>query len=313
MLFLRAICKNILVKKRPRRSSSSLALLHREKTALAINLARKFSGEIISADSRQVYKDMDIGTGKATKKEQRLAPHHLLNVVSPKKQFTVVDFQKHAARAIKTITKRGCLPFLVGGTGQYIDAALYRTPFPDVKPNKQFRKQLQKKTVTELYRMLKKLDPKRASAIDRSNPRRLIRALEILRQTKKPVPKLTDKKSPYAILWLGIKLPKNVLQKNIHKRLKNRLRAGMIAEVKRLRNAGVSATRLESFGLEYRYVNRYLEGKLTKTKMTEELERVIRRYAKRQVTWFRRNSAVQWVQKEKEAEGLVKKFLSSQP
>ncbi|HDO23680.1 MAG TPA: tRNA (adenosine(37)-N6)-dimethylallyltransferase MiaA, partial [bacterium] len=149
------------------------------KSEMAVKLAKKFNGEIISADSRQVYRGMDIGTGKITQKEMRGIPHHLLDVASPKKVFTVIDFKKRAEKAIKDIIKRGKISIICGGTGFYIQAITGGISIPEVKPNWKLRKQLEKKNAEQLFKMLKKLDPKRSKTIDAKNPRRLIRAIEL--------------------------------------------------------------------------------------------------------------------------------------
>ncbi len=175
------------------------------KSDLAIKLAlflqkKSLKSEIISADSRQVYKGMDIGTGKVTKKEMRNIPHHLLDVVSPKIRFTVTQYQKLTLKKIKEIMKKNKLPIIVGGSGFYIQSIVDGLVVPHVKPNWQLRKKLEKKSVAELYKMLKKIDPNRARTIERKNPRRLIRALEIVLITKKPVPVLKKNPLPYSVL-----------------------------------------------------------------------------------------------------------------
>lgn len=279
------------------------------KTDLSIKLAKKFNGEIISADSRQIYKDMDIGTGKITKKEMKGISHYLLDVASPKKRFTVTQYQKLALKAIKKIQKKNKIPFLVGGTGFYIQAALNEISIPRVKPDWKLRKKLEKKSLAELFKMLKKFDPKRAEAIDKSNPRRLIRALEITIKTKKPVPLLQEKKSPFDVLFLGIKKSKKELKKLIEKRLLKRLKQGLVEEIKKLKKSGLSWKRLEEFGLEYRYVAQYLQKKLTHQEMTEKLQKEIEHFAKRQITWFKRDKRIKWVKNYQQSEKLLKYFL----
>jgi len=270
------------------------------KTDLSIKLAKKFKGEVVSADSRQVYKGMDIGTGKVTKKEMQNIPHYLLDIVSPKTRFDVVKYRKKALKAIKDIQKRNKLPFLVGGTGFYIQAVIDGITIPQVKPDWKLRKRLEKKSIKELFSMLKKLDPKRAKTIEKDNPRRLIRAIEIVLKTKKPVPKL--KKQPIKdVLILGIKKEKDALETLIYKRLLKRLKTGMIAEVKRLKQSGVTWKRLEEFGLEYKYVALYLQNKITKQEMIKRLKKEIKYYAKRQMTWFKRDKRIHWIKTYKQA------------
>ena len=295
------------------------------KSDLAVYLAKKFNGEIISADSRQVYKYMDIGTGKVTKKEMDGVPHHMLDVAHPSRQFTVAQYKKKADKIIHDIQKRGKLPILVGGTGFYIDSVVYNIEFPQIKVNKELRRRLEKLSAEELFKMLKKKDPKRAKTIEAKNKRRLIRALEIIEELGK-VPETGDKRQArWDTLMIGIKVEKELLHKRIEKRLDVRLRQGpsassgqdMVAEVKKLRKEyGVSWERLENFGLEYRWIARFLQREINKEDMREELARDIKRYARRQMVWFKRNKDINWIELEskkqlqKEAEGLVLKFLS---
>ncbi|MBX4205206.1 MAG: tRNA (adenosine(37)-N6)-dimethylallyltransferase MiaA [Candidatus Doudnabacteria bacterium] len=281
------------------------------KSSLAIKLARKFSGEIISADSRQVYKGMDIGTGKITRQERKLVPHYLLDVASPKKQFTVSDFKKLGVEAIEKIQKKHKVPFIVGGTAFYIYSLIDNLNIPEVKPNIQLRKELVKKSPAQLFAMLKKLDPARAKTIDPKNPARLIRAIEIIKSTGKPVPSLSSlPPSPFPLL-LGIRKDQNELYKLIDKRLEQRLKAGMITEVKKLKKSGLTWKRLESFGLEYCFVALHLQGLITYEEMTEQLKNAIHHFSKRQMTWFKRDSRIHWVKNQKEAEKLIRNYLQN--
>ena len=270
------------------------------KSDLAVRLAKKFNGEVISADSRQIYKGLDIGSGKITKKEMKGVPHYLLDVASPKRVFTVSQYQKLGQKAIKDILKRGKLPIICGGTGFYIDALVSNLKFPEVPPQKELRKKLEKESIESLFKKLKKLDPRRAKNIDRHNKRRLVRALEIILTTKQPVPLATTmhSSSQYNVLKIGIKKEPEELKKLIHKRLIKRLKQGMIKEVENLHRppagGGLSWKRLDDLGLEYRYVSRYLRGLISKEEMIEKLETEIRRYAKRQMTWLRRDKNVIW-------------------
>ncbi len=281
------------------------------KTNLSIKLAKKFGGEIVSADSRQVYKGMNIGTGKVSKKEMKGIAHYLLDVASPKRKFTVAQYKKLAIKAINKICKKNKIPFLVGGSGFYIQAVIDGITIPEVKPDWKLRKKLEKKSSKELFLILKKLDPKRAKLIDKNNPRRLIRAIEIVLKTKKPVPPLKKQPPEFDILILGIKKTKQNLKKLIKKRLLKRLRQGMIAEVKRLKKSGLSWKRLEEFGLEYRFVAQYLQKKLTRKQMIEKLQKEIEHFAKRQMTWFKKDKRIKWIKNQKEAERLVKEFLKN--
>ncbi|MBU6500281.1 MAG: tRNA (adenosine(37)-N6)-dimethylallyltransferase MiaA [Patescibacteria group bacterium] len=279
------------------------------KSSLAIKLARKFNGEIISADSRQVYRGMDIGTGKVSKKEMSGIPHHLLSIASPKRIFTAAHYQKLARQATKKIINRGRLPIVVGGTGLYMDALLYDYPLPKVRPNSKLRSILEKRSAESLFSELEKLDGRRAKTIDRHNKRRLIRALEIISATGKPVPRLAAKEPLFDILKIGLNPPDNELRRKIATRLRLRLKRGMIAEVKRLLANGVSSNRLNNLGLEYRFVSSYLKGSITKEEMLETLEKEIIRYAKRQMTWFRKGGQTMWIKNLAATIKEVKDFL----
>lgn len=278
------------------------------KSEIAVKLAKKFNGEVISADSRQVYRGMNIGTGKITKKEMQGITHHLLDVASPKRIFTVAQYQKLAEKAIKKILKKNKIPILCGGTGFYIQTVIDNLQIPEVKPDWKLRKKLEKKSIDQLFQILKKLDPKRAATIDKNNPRRLIRAIEIVKKTGKPISKL--KANPkYDVLMIGIKKEKKELKKLIEKRLKKRLKQGMIKEVEKLHKAGLSWKKLESFGLEYKWIAKYLKKEINREEMIKSLQRDIEDYARRQMVWFKKEKRINWIKNYKEAENLVKQFL----
>lgn len=284
------------------------------KSDLAVRIAKKFNGEVISADSRQVYKGMDIGTGKITKKEMRGVPHHLLDVASPKSKFTVVQYRNMAQGAIGRILKKGRVPIICGGAAFYIYALIDGIIIPKVKPDWRLRQKLEKLSTDELLKKLEKLDPRRAQNIERQNRRRLIRALEIIIKTKKPVPTLEKKPLPYLVLIIGIKKSPAKLKEAIHKRLVKRLKQGMIAEVKNLFQSGISWKRLEDFGLEYRWLVRYLRSELKnisfqKTVFFLQLQKDIERFSKRQMTWFKRDERIFWIEKPSQALKLLRAFL----
>ncbi|MDP2641858.1 MAG: tRNA (adenosine(37)-N6)-dimethylallyltransferase MiaA [bacterium] len=263
------------------------------KSALAVRLAKKLKGEIVSADSRQVYKGLDIGTGKITRKEMGGVPHHLLDVADPKKQFSVSDYLDSTLPAIAKIVESSKLPIIVGGTGFYIDALTGRVAFPDVPPDKALRRKLDRLSKEKLFGMLAKKDPRRASTIDPHNKVRLIRALEIIEKYGS-VPQLgsSTSKSIYSFVFIGIK-PDN-LDERIHMRLLKRL-PGMIKEARKLvKLRKLSFKRMRELGLEYRYIGMYLQGKISKTEMIEKLNTAICQYAKRQMTWFKRNKKIRW-------------------
>ncbi|HMQ01487.1 MAG TPA: tRNA (adenosine(37)-N6)-dimethylallyltransferase MiaA [Candidatus Doudnabacteria bacterium] len=288
------------------------------KSELAIKLAKKFDGEIISADSRQIYRGLDIGSGKVKGKWQKLngktayvyknIPHYLIDEVNPKTQFSVEKFQRRAQKLIDDILKRNKLPIICGGTMHWVDAIIFEQSLPKVKPNSKLRSQLSHLTPSEMFTMLKRLDSERAKTIDAKNPRRLIRALEIIKATGKPVPKQTQT-SKYGTLWIGVK-PNNVaLDSKIKKRLRDRLKHGMIEEVVSLHKQGLSWKQLESFGLEYKYCALFLQNKLTREELEEQLFHAIRQYAKRQMTWWKRNADIQWIKIETEAMNLARRAL----
>jgi tRNA dimethylallyltransferase len=257
------------------------------KSDLAVKLAKLFKGEIISADSRQVYKGMDLGTGKITKKEMAGISHYMLDVVSPKSIYNVSKYKIKAQKIITNILNRNKLPIICGGTGFYIDAVVNNIVLPDVLPNPELRKELEKKTAEQLYIILKKLDSARARKIDRFNKVRLVRAIEIAKSLGK-VPKVKNSQI-YNPFFIGLDMPDLKLKERISTRLNERLKAGMVAEVRRLYEQGVSYRRLEKFGLEYRNCALFLQKKITMEQLVQNLEREIFQYAKRQRTWFRRN------------------------
>jgi len=263
------------------------------KSDLAVRLAKKFKGEVISADSRQVYKGLDIGTGKITKKEMRGVPHHLLGVANPKKYFSVSDYKKLAEANISYMIRCSKLPIICGGTGFYIDTLIGKISLPEVPPNKLLRRKLDKYSAEKLYKMLEKKDFRRAKEIDPRNKVRIIRALEIVESLGR-VPRCQPATlTPYSFIFIGIKPTKQDLEKRIHARLLKRL-DGMTREAKRLRRQGLSIRRMEALGLEYRYLARLLQNKLTKKEFIEELYKEIKQYSKRQMTWFRRNPKIKW-------------------
>lgn len=263
------------------------------KSALAVLIAQQVGGEVVSADSRQVYTGLDIGTGKVTKREIRGVPHHLLDVINPKRTMSVVGYERLATRAIQDILKRNKVPIVCGGTGQYIDAVLTNISFPNVPPNQELRKELEKLSTEKLFEKLQKLDSIRANTIDTQNPRRLIRAIEVAAALGS-VPIRTTAEPRYDILSIGLMLPKEELAERIHTRLLSRMKRGMVAEARRLHTQGLTWKRMESLGLEYRFLAQFLQNKITKIEMVRDLEVAIRQYAKRQMVWFKRNKTIKW-------------------
>lgn len=264
--------------------------------------------EVVSADSRQVYLKMDIGTGKITEKEMRDVPHHLLDVASPKRKFSVAQYQKLANDVIEKINKRNGVAILCGGSAFYIKAVAEGVVFPEVSPNWSFRKKLEKERTEELYKKLAKKDPKRAEHIDEKNRRRLIRALEIIEETKKPV-SLIQTKPSFDCLFLGVKTRQEVLDKKIKERLEKRLKQKMIEEVEELKKCGLSWKRLEGFGLEYKWISLYLQKKVCYEEMKERLLNDIKRFSKKQMVWWKHDKRINWIKTKKEAEKLITLFL----
>jgi tRNA dimethylallyltransferase len=279
------------------------------KSDVAIKLAKKFNGEVISADSRQIYRGMNVGTGKITKKEMQVVKHWMLDVVSPKTDYNVAKFKKQTEKIIADILKRGKLPIICGGTGFWIKAIADNVDFPAVKPNKVLRRKHNVLSANKLYNILKKLDPNRAKNIDKNNKVRLIRAIEICK-TLGSVPKHKTQDTKYKFLQIGIDISKEKLQQNIKKRLDARFRQGMIKEVRDLHfKHKVSWKRLENFGLEYRWIALYLQNKMSRSEMEEKLLQEIKNYSKRQMTWFKKDKRIKWLDKYSKTESKAKKFI----
>lgn len=285
------------------------------KSDVAIKLAKKFNGEIISADSRQIYRGMDIGSGKVTKEEQKMAVHHMLDVADPNEDFNISHFKKLSEKIIEDILKRGKLPIICGGTGFWIKSVVDNVQLPEVKPNKELRNTLRNKSTEELFEMLEKLDSERAENIDAKNKVRLIRAIEICKTLGKvPRLKATNQKlkTENEFLQIGIDVPKEILDEKIKKRLGRRFNEGMVEEVQNLNKNKVSWERLEYFGLEYRWIARYLQEKISLDEMMNKLYFDIIHYAKRQMTWFKKDKRILWLKDYEEIEKTVKKFIKKE-
>ncbi len=263
------------------------------KTDLSVELAQKLNGEVVSADSRQVYKGLDIGSGKVTKTEMKGVPHYLIDVANPKSAFTISQFKKKADKVIKEILKKGRLPIVAGGTGFYIQALIDNVVLPEVKQNLKLRKELETKTVEELGKILKKLDKRRFEEIDQKNPRRIIRAIEIATELGK-VPSLESPTPKYDVLEIGIKVADDVLKERIEKRFRKRVRAGIVAEAKKLREEGVSWKRMNEIGLAHKYIAKYLKGEIPRDEMVINSIKEEWKYAKRQKTWFKNDKRIKW-------------------
>lgn len=265
------------------------------KSDLGIRLAGHFGGEIVSADSRQVYRGLDLGSGKITPAEAGTVRHHLIDVADISEYYSLAQYQRAACRAVDSIAGVGKLPFLVGGTGLYISAIVEGYRLVDVPPNDPLRAELEPLPLPQLVARLEEADPDAASRIDKSNRRRLIRAIEIAAAGRSSAE--ARKKSPrYDCLQLGLTWPREILAERIEKRLRERLARGMIDEVAALRARGVSNLRLDKLGLECRYIARYLRGELrTPEELCTQLAIAIRQFAKDQLTWFKRDRRILWL------------------
>ena len=283
------------------------------KTALSITLAKHFNGEVISADSRQVYRGLDIGSAKITPEEMDGVPHHLIDTVDPNPVYTGADFKRDGEVALDDITHRGKLPIVAGGTFFYLELLKGTMQSAPVSPNPILRAQLEQKTNEELFAELITKDPRRAETIDSDNPRRLIRALEVIKAIG-VVPEVPTIDLTYNWLTLGIDVPTEILNERIYQRIIARLQIGMIEEVESLHKNGVSWERLEAIGLEYRYLARYLQNILTKDEMITELTSKSRQFAKRQRVWLKRDKNIHWLPfpaNNKDAILLVEQFIKN--
>ena len=264
------------------------------KTSLSIELAKQFNGEVISVDSRQVYRGMDLGTGKVTTKEMQGIPHHLLDIADPTTVYTGADFKRDGEVVLSDIITRGKLPIIAGGTFFYLELLRGTMSVAPVPPDPELRAVLETKSTVELQRQLVAMDITHSAVIDTSNRRRLIRAIEII-NTVGVLPSVEPIPSPYDWLTIGIEVPADILARRIHERILQRIDQGMIEEVATLHQEGVAWERLDSFGLEYRYIARYLQKTITKETMIEELSTKTRQFAKRQRTWLKRDKSIIWL------------------
>ncbi|MES2315410.1 MAG: tRNA (adenosine(37)-N6)-dimethylallyltransferase MiaA [Patescibacteria group bacterium] len=267
------------------------------KSSLAVKLAKKINGEIISADSRQVYKGLNIGTGKITKKEMGSVPHHLLDIANPKLQFSVAEFKVQAERELGATIARGHTPIICGGTGFYIDAVTKCLVLPEVPPNQKLRKELSKKSAGDLLKILRKFDRSRANSIDPNNEVRIIRAIEIVKALGK-VPKISTTPSKYEFIKIGLYLPEDKLKGKVEKRVIKMFKDGLLSEINKLKKSGLTNKRLQELGFEY--YNPDVEGVITKTIQ----------YAKRQMTWFKRDKDIIWIDSSATTSaGMVRRIL----
>ncbi len=263
------------------------------KSDVAVTIALNFSGEVVSADSRQVYVGLDIGSGKITEEEMKKIPHHMLDITPPETRYTVQRYKKDAEKAIEEIRERRNLPIVCGGTGFYISSLIDNIFFPKVAPDSEFRKKCEEEDPTALFEELKSKDPRRADTIDPDNKQRVIRALEIVKHFGS-VPEVEKKGSLYRSLQIGLDLPMEELEERIEKRLDKRIKAGMIEEARQLHKKGLSFDRMEELGLEYRFLAHHLKGEASEAEMIDNIRVANIQYAKRQRKWFKRDSRIRW-------------------
>jgi tRNA dimethylallyltransferase len=279
------------------------------KTDLAIKIAKEFEGEIVNADSRTVYREMDVATAKPSEEEKADIPHHLFDVVKPDDSFTVADYKKLAQEKIREIRNRGKSPILVGGTGLYIDSVVYDFNLTEGKPQPKLREELNELSTDMLLHRLEELDPDSIETIDSSNKRRLVRALEVSMSTGMPFSKQKERKPlPDDVIYLSVDVPREELYDKINRRIEHWLEMGLIEETKRLRQK-YSADLPSMSAIGYKEVGDYLEGKISKEEAIEEMKKRTRNYAKRQLTWLRRNPDIEWVKDDKEARVKIEKTL----
>lgn len=264
------------------------------KSGLGVELARHVGGEIVSADSRQVYRGLDLGTGKVTEEEMGGVPHHLLDVVDPNESYSVAQFQRDTYAAIDDILARGKVPLLVGGTGLYVRAVAEGYTFRDSQPDPALRAELEGKSAEELYAIFREKTGRTLTGGEENNRHRLVRTLEKVLAGEDLTEAPRD--PHYQVLQLGMTYPREELCRRIDERLIRRLDDGMVEEVERLRKAGATDAFLEGLGLEYRYILWYLTGKLPdREALIDELGRAIKRFAKRQMVWFKKDRDVLWL------------------
>ena len=283
------------------------------KSDLAIKIAGKFNSEIISADSRQIYRGMDIGTAKPAKTEIRKIPHHLIDIKNPDENYTVAQYKKDCLKAIKMVLAKNKIPVLVGGTGLYIKTIADNLEIPEVKPDFQLREKLEKelksKGLDYLYQKLIELDPEAAYIIDSKNPRRIVRALEITLKTEKPFSQQRKSgKKLFNCLKIGISLPKEKLREKINKRADKILKNGLIKEVKNLiKKYPFDIPAFDAIG--YREIINYLQGKVSLDETTALIKKNTWRYAKRQITWFKKDKKIIWIDNPQKAFAICRDWL----
>lgn len=281
------------------------------KTNLAIDLAKEFNGEVVSADSTQVYREISVGTGKVSRDEMNGIPHHLLDVASVRRKFSVTRFQRKAYESIDSIHTRKHLPILAGGTPLYVYSIIDGTYFPNVKPDPLFRDRMSKRPTEELLDELIEKDPQRAETVDSNNKRRIIRALEIIHATGQPVPKKKSKPLPYPFLMIGIQRTKAELQENIQKRIERWMDGSLLKEMKTLHDMGVSSSRITELGFEYQIADRLLQKEITENQAREEFLKENLDLARRQMLWLKKDPRIYWISTNQEAIQTTRDFIKT--
>lgn len=287
------------------------------KTGLGVALAKQFNGEIISADSRQVYKGMDIGTGKPRGEWQQGkylvegVPHYLMDVIKPNQEFSLADFKQQAVAAIQDILSRGKLPIIVGGTGLYIWSIVDNLDIPKVPPSSALRKSLENKPLEELVKLLGQVDPEARKKVDVKNPRRVLRALEVSILSGESFVKQQTKSPPlFEALQIGLDWPRPELYERIKKRVEGMMKMGLLAEAESLAKK-YPWTLPSMSGIGYRELGEYLRGEVSLAAAVEQIKRDTRNYAKRQMTWFKRDKRTHWIDGDsrRQSSQLVKTYL----
>ena len=286
------------------------------KTSLAIKLAKKINGEIVSCDSMQIYKDMNIGTAKPTIEEQNEIKHYLIDIISPEERFSVSDYQTNALKAIEEILKKGKIPIVVGGTGLYVNSLIYGIKFLEISFDEKYRQELEDKAEKEgleaLYNKAKKIDPKAMETISKNDKKRILRVLEIFHQTgitKSKQDELSRNEDvKYDFKVFGINIEREILYKRINDRVDNMIQNGLIQEVENIYNKFKKfPTSMQAIG--YKEVVEYLNKNISKEEMIEKIKMETRRYAKRQLTWFRKNKDIIWLDGLKNEQNNMKIIL----
>ncbi len=290
------------------------------KTQWGVDLAKRFNGTVISADSRQIYKKMAIGTAQPEGEWRRNGlrksffvqdvPHHLIGFLDPGKTFSAAEFRDRALKYTKLIRQAGKVPMVVGGTGLYVSALVDNFSIPRVPASPKLRRSLEEKPLPELVALLQKLDPEAAGVIDTHNPRRLVRALEVCIMTGEPFSAQKKKGAPlFDVLQIGIRVPREVLYNRINERVDAMMRAGLLKEVEALLKQKYSWALPSMNGIGYREFREYLEGRATLPTVVEMIKQDTRQYARRQLTWFNRDNRVVWCDDFAEAAKKVEQFL----